>query len=514
MWIFALAVFIIPLAMKIIPIHEAPFFGNLYPASILWDKVFSSVDMFNLVKVYIFYMVLALSLLIFTYLVIKDTIDLELEYSVFLAILLAATILITAYLSSYPEIAFWGVRDRYEGSVVWVAYLLIFIMVIYTVRGERQAKSILISSIIASIIMSLISLAEFLGISVYEIPILSLLIKGPKFFSSDLSSAASNISAATLYNPNYLSGYMSMMIALPLTFYLFGQRKNRQIIALVVAALFWASLLASKSSSGFVATDLILFILSALALYMDREAWKKLLILLLVFALIFTIMDIYIDGRMMGEYSSVFRYLGQIAAIDYSDIDDSAGVSDIDYLRSMQEMEPSNAHLWQELLENYPYQSSIDRLGSGRGFIWRFTSQLIANQPLTGYGMDTIIHTFPHGSMRKAHAFGNMDVLVDKPHSLYLQIAYGSGLIALLLFIALNAMIIWQSSRYLYRNFKAKELDSRDIIVLAHLMLVVGYLIQGIFNDSTIGLAIVYWIVLGAMAGLSSDKARVKGLAR
>lgn len=122
-WIFALAVFLIPLAMKIIPIHEAPFFGNLYPASILWDKVFSSTDMFNLVKVYIFYIVLALSLSIFTYLVIRDSIDLQLEYTIFVALALAATILITAYLSSHPEIAFWGSETAMRAlSFGWPIY--------------------------------------------------------------------------------------------------------------------------------------------------------------------------------------------------------------------------------------------------------------------------------------------------------------------------------------------------------------------------------------------------------
>lgn len=136
-----------------------------------------------------------------------------------------------------------------------------------------------------------------------------------------------------------------------------------------------------------------------------------------------------------------------------------------------------------------------EKLGSSRGYIWSRSIPLIKNNLILGSGPDTFIFQFPQNDfIGKYYAYDTPNMLVDKPHNLYLQIALNDGLIALIAFLCIMFIYIFDSIRlYAFKN----NYNHSQILGLANSLGIIGYLFGGFFNDSVVSIAPVFWIVLG-----------------
>lgn len=142
-----------------------------------------------------------------------------------------------------------------------------------------------------------------------------------------------------------------------------------------------------------------------------------------------------------------------------------------------------------------------ERLGSARGYIWSRTLPLIKERPLLGYGPDAFAFAFPQNDLLgKWYAYETPSITVDKPHNLYLQIAVNQGLIALGAFLVLVGTYIVNALKvYAFR----RDYSSKEIIGIALFLAVIGYLGAGIFNDSVVSVAPIFWILLGTGMGIN-----------
>ena len=136
-----------------------------------------------------------------------------------------------------------------------------------------------------------------------------------------------------------------------------------------------------------------------------------------------------------------------------------------------------------------------ERLGSARGYIWSRTLPLIKERPLLGYGPDAFAFAFPQNDLLgKWYAYRTPNMTVDKPHNLYLQIAVNQGLIALGAFLVLVGTYIVNAIKvYAFR----RDYSSKEIVGIALFLAIIGYLGAGIFNDSIVSVAPIFWILLG-----------------
>jgi len=133
---------------------------------------------------------------------------------------------------------------------------------------------------------------------------------------------------------------------------------------------------------------------------------------------------------------------------------------------------------------------------SSRGYIWSRSLPLVKDTILLGHGPDTFAAYFPQQDIKgKMYAYnGDMWQIVDKAHNLYLQIALNTGVLSLIAVLALFIMYIIKSCKIYYNNsFK----DFNSIAGLGIFVAVVGYLGAGMFNDSVVSVAPVFWILLG-----------------
>jgi O-antigen ligase len=114
---------------------------------------------------------------------------------------------------------------------------------------------------------------------------------------------------------------------------------------------------------------------------------------------------------------------------------------------------------------------------------------------IKGYGADTYALYFPQNDFAgKLAGLYATNIVVDKPHNMYLQMGVNTGVISLLAFIFL-IMVYLVSSVRLY--FKTYPDTFTKLMGMCIFISVLGYCLAGIFNDSTVSVAPVFWTMLG-----------------
>lgn len=136
-----------------------------------------------------------------------------------------------------------------------------------------------------------------------------------------------------------------------------------------------------------------------------------------------------------------------------------------------------------------------ERLGSARGYIWSRSIPMLKNTILIGHGPDTYPIDFPQNDyLGKYYAYKTPNMIVDKPHNLYLQIGINQGIVALVSFLVLVGFYLVQGIK-LYA-FK-RSYTTEEVLGIATMLSILAYLGAGIFNDSVVCVAPIFWILLG-----------------
>jgi len=138
----------------------------------------------------------------------------------------------------------------------------------------------------------------------------------------------------------------------------------------------------------------------------------------------------------------------------------------------------------------------LETMGSNRGYEWGATIPMLKNYIVKGSGPDNFPIAFNQDDFIAKLNLVDFDanIVVDKPHNMYLQIAINTGVISLLALLAIWGMYI-VSSLILYSkvSFAKKE----EIIGGACMISVIGYLMAALFNDSVVSVAPLFWLILG-----------------
>lgn len=138
--------------------------------------------------------------------------------------------------------------------------------------------------------------------------------------------------------------------------------------------------------------------------------------------------------------------------------------------------------------------------GSGRGYIFSRTFPMMKDTFLIGHGADTYVLHFPHydyvGKYNSPNYSGNINIIVDKPHNMYMGMWIGTGGISTLAFLALVGIYLAQSFKLFFRN----RFDKDDFAAFASAGIffgIIGFLVAGLVNDSTVSVMPMFYTLLG-----------------
>lgn len=148
-----------------------------------------------------------------------------------------------------------------------------------------------------------------------------------------------------------------------------------------------------------------------------------------------------------------------------------------------------NTGLWE--LRELLHGRGQDSYGSERLGVWRLTLEMSGDNLLFGTGPDTFLYAL---RLHMASAGQSLQQNFDNPHNMLLAILSGSGLPALLLFLALIAAV------------SARALRRRECLPLG--LGLWGYLLQGMFTFSICLSAPMFWAAMGMLVSLGCDNER------
>jgi len=132
--------------------------------------------------------------------------------------------------------------------------------------------------------------------------------------------------------------------------------------------------------------------------------------------------------------------------------------------------------------------------GNGRGYIWSRALPMLKEAIFVGLGADTFMFEFPQDDYAgKYSADIPIHQTCEKPHSLYLGIALGSGIVSLIAFLTMIIMAMW----------KAFRLGKEKLFVKVMAAGLLGFLLAGIVNDSTVCIMPMFYGILGSLVAMS-----------
>lgn len=144
-----------------------------------------------------------------------------------------------------------------------------------------------------------------------------------------------------------------------------------------------------------------------------------------------------------------------------------------------------------------------EEIATNRGYIWSRTIPMLKDTLIIGYGPDNYPLVFPQEDYVGRFNVGNkgmLDIVIDKPHNMYLQTAINTGVISLLALMAIWIIYLFDSFRiYIRGNMESFA----EYMGAATFLSITAYLVAGLFNDNIISVAPLFWILLGMGIGIN-----------
>lgn len=538
-----------------------------------------SADVFSYYKMLVIIGCAVVALIIMIYKLINKTVRVKISFVFFITLAYGFLILLSAVFSKFAVVAFWGAPERYEGAIVLLSYLILFIYTITFADDMKSIKIIMSSIIISSVLITTISVLQFFGFDIFK----------NHFFKSILNMLPNNKnpyevntifadfqSYSTMYNPNFLGLYISLI--LPISFAFFASRKSNsgRLTASLLVYLCVLSLIGSSAAGGYyaVVVSIVLLLFFSFS-YIKRNVINVVMLSVIVIGLLL-LTNMFTGGRIAGNIN-ILGISNEVERIetggksiyiknitlgdnhvfidttdkDFSVINENKSISVLDVdkneipvfvydegendtfpgnLIPFRDSEYSNYiittnddysifavkagirvmyfHMTDEGVRVPGLNNELDILHpvsrnkflyerpylfSGRGYIWAGILPLLKDTLILGNGPDTVFLTYPqYDYIGKINMTGKFNVIIEKPHCYYLQLAHDTGLISLILLLSLFAYYFLETIIVLIKN---KRRGIWRIYTIGIFCGVSGYLIASLMYDSTVFVSPVFWTI-------------------
>jgi putative inorganic carbon (HCO3(-)) transporter len=370
-----------------------------------------------------------------------------LHYSV-LAVL--ATQILATIFSINPYTSLWGYYSRFHGGLLTtICYTIIYFSVVKWLDNKSTQKLIKIT-IGTALVISVYAILEHYGID-------------KNLWKQDVQNRV----FSTLGQPHWLAAYV--IPNLFLTFYFHASQKNQKNNWLYygIYIIFFATLLFTKSRSGFLALSLSLVTYLALTLRTTNIAAVK---------------------KWFTPYLLISVLLLLIYGSPFSNSLSS-------YLQA------KNNPIATPIAQGTALETGGTESGDIRKIVWSGALALIQKYPLLGTGPETFGYTYYWTRPASHNATSEWDFIYNKAHNEYLNMAAGAGLLGLLGYLSwhwslLAASWLKVSKSKKVNNYQGDNLRAYLPVLAAS---VVSFTVTNFFGFSVIPVYFLM-IVIGALA--------------
>lgn len=407
-------------------------------------------------------------------------------------LLFVIAIILSTMFAPYKSIALTGQYNRADGGLSYMCYITLMFIAMNIQYPKNVIKYLLYAFYPFIIINFVLTTMNFTGHDALGYsPIKSIIsILLPEGASIDDGAQL----LGTLNQWNYMSG-MSAVITLMLVAAAVVEVNNvRKSGHLIMGLLALATMFMSISTSGFLTIVVITLLLIVIACKATNK--KNALITLGVFF----ILSAPIFHMLASENSRVWTESIGFFTSANPYIEEQP-------VASIQPNSDMNLDLFTNRVYADELKFSLPTLpesgmsaGSGRLYIWGKAIETLKARPLIGYGLDTFMYNFPHNNIDARAGLRTETKIVDKPHSMYIGILFGTGIIGFIGFMGIALMTTFKALKSIF-NFQKK---SNQVVILGIAWL--AFLVQGLFNDTLPGTAAALFTIAGMMMALLHEK--------
>lgn len=329
-----------------------------------------------------------------------------------------------------------GEHNRYEGVLTLTTYFLTYYCAKYYFNYNKKLKYFAIAVVLIS---SAIGILQYYNIFplyyIFNVPF------EPAFASS------------TFGNRNFFGSFLAICVPIFMALYIIKRKKVYLVTSLIS---FWAMLVSMTRSSWVGLAVATIFGIIYVVKNFSKEILKRTIHIVIGFTIIFVF--VLIPPPFIADYFDVNTLNGRLAAL---------------------------GHDFVVLFDNDAEKSA---LGSGRMIIWKIALEELTFVPILGTGPDALVDGLKENYTDDYVKFiVNTHMQIDKAHNEYLQIAVTLGIPALIVYLTFIAQILASARKNIFKN------NATFILFIP----IVSYLVQAFFNISTIGVAPVFWALLG-----------------
>ncbi|MDR3541803.1 MAG: O-antigen ligase family protein [Desulfosporosinus sp.] len=174
------------------------------------------------------------------------------------------TVTLSALYSRYPEIAFQGFPDRYEGLWILLAYMVVLVTTFNLVQNERHITVMIRGILTSAAVIGAIGFFQYLGYDLWKATWVRDLILPSQFlkYADQLKfQFGAHTIYATLYHTDYVGSYAALVFPFTLALFALEKQRRRKIIYGLFTALTAFTWVGCNSRAGMFGGALALLVL-------------------------------------------------------------------------------------------------------------------------------------------------------------------------------------------------------------------------------------------------------------
>ena len=265
------------------------------------------LDFFLYYKQWFFVFTAAIMAVIIIYKISKDREAIKVP-AIFLPLAFYAVLaLLSAIFSKNASFSYGGGFEQFESVFAVLGYCLAVFYVFLFIKAEKDYQKIIKSLIIVSIILGILGLFQFIGYDFFKSSVGHNLILPSKYRSTQLTmSFAKGMVYLTLYNPNYVGVFASLLLPVLSVMLFFEKRLLWIILNIIAIAGLIICAVGSHSLSGVIGLGTAAFLI---VIFMWRYLVKRLYItipVVLVLVIGFSVLNAKTNNYITSRISNMF----------------------------------------------------------------------------------------------------------------------------------------------------------------------------------------------------------------
>jgi tetratricopeptide (TPR) repeat protein len=424
--------------------------------------------------------------------------------------------IISTIISIDPHTSIWGYYSRFNGGLLSIiSYILLYYAFVSNLNEMKYVKRVLKVSLLSGFLVTIWGLPSHFGhdLTCY-------VFRGTFDVSCWTAEFHPELRMfSTMGQPDWLAAYLSILIPISAAFSIAGAKtkiaENKivsgfvgffktfwaEILYMLLALLFYLTLMFTISRSGVLATWASIFVFAVVYFWLDRKTLKKFnfkrlwkfhwsMLSLLIGVILIT----FFTGRLLGFLGN-FNY-----EILKGRVDNYFAQKRVEK-QVVKPVQPTPAPAAPAAADSATHVTELGGTDSTkiRAIVWTGAIKIWEHYPIFGSGVETFAFSYYKYKPAAHNLTSEWNFLYNKAHNEYLNYLATTGAFGLLTYLAFIFFFFWFLYSRVLRKADSEGIQSKHIFTTGLAASVVSILVSNFFGFSVV-IVNIYLFTIPAFA--------------